>query len=317
MTSERDQSRLKRIDASFFSKYWRWELSELETRGQSVEDELAARLPHLSASSWAARFELGGVYLAGRIAKLGEKIVAPSRLEYYEPRMSIESVATFYPRFISEFVLYQDEDLAVVFKPERLPTTPARDQQRYNLQSFLETHLSMKVHLPSRLDSGVSGVLLCSLSPRMNRYLQKAYERHWIEKYYIAEVMGRPSWSKRTCEKSIDRDPLHPVLRRCVSEGGETALTKLELLSYYDLGGEVRSLLLAQPLTGRTHQIRVHCADEGFPIVGDPYYGDAMSPELRLISSAVKLFHPFKQEQRIFRLPKELMPEWLQPKNGS
>lgn len=310
-SQEREAARLKRIEASFFSSYWRWEIGASEILNQPIESELAKRLPHLSLSSWPARFDLGGIYLAGELAKPGASITAPCRLEYYEPRMSLERVATFYPRFIPEFVIYSDEDLAIIFKPEGLPTTPARDQQRYNLQTYLENHFAKRVHMPSRLDTGVSGLVICSFSSRMNRYLQKAYERHWIEKYYLAEVVGCPSWIRSECAQAIDRDPLHPVLRRCVEQGGEDARTKLELHQALDRGGHERSLLLAQPLTGRTHQIRLHCAYEGLPIVGDPYYGETHDRSLRLASYALRFFHPFKQENNLFYLPKELLPDWL------
>jgi 23S rRNA pseudouridine1911/1915/1917 synthase len=310
-SEEREVARLKRIEASFFSSYWRWEIDASEVSGQIIEFELAKRLPHLAVSSWPARFDLGGIYLAGELAKPGVSVTAPCRLEYYEPRMSLERVANFYPRFIPEFVIYSDDDLAVVFKPAGLPTTAARDQQRYNLQLYLEHHFAKRVHLPSRLDTGVSGLVICSFSRRMNRYLQKAYERHWIEKYYLAEVSGCPSWNRVECERPIDRDPLHPVLRRCVEQGGEVARTKLALHKALNREGTERALLLARPLTGRTHQIRLHCAYEGFPIVGDPYYGEISDRSLRLASYALKFFHPFKQENKLFLLPSELMPDWL------
>lgn len=302
---------LSKIAASFFSSYWRWEIAASEVIAPTVEAELARRLPHIPHSSWPARFELGGVYVAGELVQIGVQLTPPCRLEYYEPRMSIERVATFYPRFATEMVLYVDEDCAVVFKPAGLPTTPARDQQRYSLQRYLEQHFSRAVHMPSRLDTAVSGVVLSSLSPRMNRYLQKAYDRRWIEKYYLAEVSAVPSWTTRVCEQAIDRDPRHPVLRRCVPSGGESARTRFHRLGAIMHNGHERILLQAEPITGRTHQIRVHCAYEGFPILGDPYYGGQDDTALHLISYRLKFFHPFRQQHMAFSVPRELLPEWL------
>jgi|GEM_PF-6871006 len=169
MSSNDFKTRLERISASFFSSYWRWEIAAAELVEQTVEQELAKRLPHIGVSSWPARFELGGVYLGGKLVQRDATVVASCRLEYYEPRMALERVATFYPRFIEEMVLYTDEDCAVVYKPAGLPTTPARDQQRYSMQRYLEQHFGKPVHMPSRLDTAVSGVVLCSLSSRMNR----------------------------------------------------------------------------------------------------------------------------------------------------
>ncbi len=305
------EARLARIAASFFSSYWRWELQATEMLEATVEAELAKRLPHIAVSSWPARFELGGVYVAGAPATLGLQLIAPCRLEYYEPRMSVERVADFYPRFSSEMILFIDPDCAVVFKPAGLPTTPARDQQRYSMQRYLEQHLDQAVHMPSRLDTAVSGVALCSLSTRMNRYLQKAYDSRWIEKRYLAEVVGMPSWSTKSCEQAIERDPRHPVLRRCASTGGESARTRFFRVDSSERGGAVRTLLQAEPLTGRTHQIRVHCLYEGFPIVGDPYYDGIDDRELHLLSYGVKFFHPFRQEHVAVFTPANSLPEWL------
>jgi 23S rRNA-/tRNA-specific pseudouridylate synthase len=192
-----------------------------------------------------------------------------------------------------------------------LPTTPARDQQRYSMQRYLEQHFGQTVHMPSRLDTAVSGVALCSLSSRMNRYLQKAYDRRWIEKRYLAEVMGIPSWSTRTCEQPLERDPRHPVLRRCASSGGESSRTRFFRMGSLERNSRLRTLLQAEPLTGRTHQIRVHCAYEGFPIVGDPYYGGIDCCDLHLMSYAVRFFHPFRQEHIAVIAPAESLPEWL------
>jgi 23S rRNA-/tRNA-specific pseudouridylate synthase len=310
-TDDDFKARLARIEASFFSSYWRWELDSSEELEPTIEAELAKRLPHIPVSSWPARFELGGVYLGADPAVLGDKLTPPCRLEYYEPRMSVERVADFYPRFSPEMILFVDDDCAVVFKPAGLPTTPARDQQRYSMQRYLEQHLGQVVHMPSRLDTAVSGVVLCSLSSRMNRYLQKAYDRRWIEKRYLAEVIGMPSWNTKVCEQPLERDPRHPILRRTATSGGESARTRFFRGGSIELNGTTRTLLQAEPVTGRTHQIRVHCLYEGFPIIGDPYYGGLGCQDLHLLSYAVKFFHPFRQEHIAVNVPAESLPQWL------
>lgn len=304
---------LERVNASFFSKYWRWELRSDEPVGATVEDELQRRLPHISPESWRARCDLGGVYLAGRPAAYGQRLVTPCRLEYYEPRTPIETIDQFYPKFSPEMILFHDEDCGVVFKPAGLPTNPARDQQRYHLLGYLQEHFKAPVHTPSRPDTNVSGLVLFSLSERMNRYLQRAYERRWIEKYYFAEVAGCPDWDKRVCRQPIERDPLHPVLRRCAVEphAGETAVTLFTNLCTYMRDDDQRTLLQAEPLTGRTHQIRLHCRYEGFPIVGDPFYGDREADQLLLTSYALRFFHPYVQKHLQFETPRRLLPSWL------
>jgi 23S rRNA-/tRNA-specific pseudouridylate synthase len=302
----------RRVADSFFSKHWLWQIGSEELASgvvsPSVIDELARRLPHIARDSWSDRFELGGVYLAGRSAHVEARIIEPSRLEYYEPKLSLEALASWYPAFSTEWILHRDDDLAIVYKPSRLPTTAARDQRRYNLAEYLSLHFGRPIHLPSRLDTAVSGLLICSLSERMNRYLQKAYERRWVEKYYLAETSSVPPWFSRSVDWDIARDPRHPVLRRCVEVGqGEIALTEIVRLSSVSQS----ALLRAKPVTGRTHQIRLHLSTEGFPIIGDPYYAGAISEDLHLVSYAIRFYHPYARSMFSLELPKELQPKWL------
>jgi tRNA pseudouridine32 synthase/23S rRNA pseudouridine746 synthase len=303
-----------RIEQSFFSSYWRWQIEADEPYERSIVAELSRRLPHIDPASWPERFALGGVYLAGSGADPTMEISPPCRLEYYEPKVPLESVGAVYPAFRASMVLHHDDDIAVIAKPAGLPTTPARDQLRYNLQEYLTNHFGRPVHMPSRLDTGVAGVVLCSLSSRANRYFQKAFERRWIEKFYIAEVSGLPTWKSALVQRAITRDARHPVLRRCVvgAEVGEAAETRLALLGSVKCEGTCRSLLQAEPLTGRTHQIRIHCQSEGLPIVGDPFYGGLESEGLHLASYMVRFHHPYRNQMMTCELPPIHQPTWLQ-----
>ncbi len=305
---------LERIGETFPSFYWRWELEGSSGSDTPVEVELAKRLPHINPESWPARFELGGVYLSGRQATLGQQVYPPCRLEYYEPRLPLERVAERYPGISAESILYRDEDFAVVLKPAGLPSTAPRDQNRYHLQAALEKLLGQVVHLPSRLDTGVAGLLIASLSPRMNRFLQRAYDARRIEKYYLCSVAGWPMWTERLCEAPIERDPRHPVLRRCTGDVGRgvPAATRFVRLASYQVDGGRRALLQAEPVTGRTHQIRLHCKWEGISIIGDPYYSEQVEgAELQLVSYALRLFHPYRAQRMTWEIPPESLPDWL------
>ncbi len=253
------------------------------------------------------RFELGGVYLAGRAALPDSPVVAPCRLEYYEPRFELSDASSFYPQFSPDWIIDVDDDVGVVCKPAGLPTTAARDQSRYSLSRYLEEHFGSAVHMPSRLDTGVAGVLLFSRSSRMNRTLQRAYDSRRVRKVYLALLGNTVEWSNRDIQLPLGRDSRHPVLRCVDTERGESAHTRVHAL-YTDSG---RTLVQAEPLTGRTHQIRVHCAAEGAPIVGDPYYGGAQDAALHLISFALRFFHPYRREDRLYVLPIDRRPQWL------
>lgn len=297
----------KRIQDSFFSKRLCFQIEEEEDVAATCAEELARRLPYIALDSWPQRFELGGVYLAGRAATPSAQVVPPCRLEYYEPVFDIAKASEFYPQFSAEWILDLDEDLGVAYKPPGLPTTPARDQAKYNLARYLGEHFSAPVHTPSRLDTAVDGLLLFSRSSRMNRALQRAYDKHRIEKVYLALVTPAVEWKMLDVEAPIARDQRHPVLRCVDAERGESAHTRLDVL----LTDGGHSLVQAQPFTGRTHQIRLHCAASGAPIVGDPYYGGADASRVHLTSFALRFFHPYQQVYKMYVLPKAMRPEWL------
>jgi RluA family pseudouridine synthase len=286
-------------------------VDDLERAGVTCRDILVARLPHIDPTTWPERFEVGGVYLNRRPAHLESEVVAPAIVEYFEPLGDFTDVASLYPAFSPDTILYHDDDLAVVVKPAGLPTIPPRDQRRFSLVTYLQDHFKKPLHLPSRLDTGVAGLLLVSLSSRMNATLQRAYDRHAVTKVYVAQVSGEFPHDTLEVRARIGRDPRHSILRRVDPECGEDALTVVSKLKGEVLDGEMRTFLRVEPKTGRTHQIRIHLASLGYPIVGDPYYDGAHAPELRLVSAALSLFHPYVQRELSFEIPLDLTPAWL------
>lgn len=302
------------IERSFFSTYHRWELGADVPSYKTIEEALSERLPHIDPRTWPERFNLGGVYAGGKPAHLGDALKPPCRLEYYEPCVSLEDVPKAYPLFSADAIIHCDDDLAVVVKPAGLPTTAARDQQLYNLHRYLELHFRAAVHLPSRLDTGVGGLLLVSRSARMNRFLQRAFDRRAVQKVYYAEVCGTPRWDEAVCSEPIERDPLHPVLRRCgaTSPRSEAAETYFKCLGRYEMGAGPRSLIEARPKTGRTHQIRLHCQFLGVPIIGDPFYGNPDEGGIRLVSYRLSLHHPYLNRTLEVSLREGDRPAWIQ-----
>ena len=278
----------------------------------SCREFLIEKLPHVDPSSWAERFGVGGVYINRRPALPETKVVPPATVEYFEPLGDFNDVASLYPSFSPDMVLYQDGDMAVVAKPAGIPTIPPRDQRRFALVNYLRDHFGKSVHLPSRLDTGVAGLLLVSFTSRMNASLQRAYDRHAVEKVYVAQVLGDFPQETIEVRDRIGRDPRHSLLRQVVSEGGDEALTLVTKIKRETIDEQERTLLRVEPRTGRTHQIRVHLASLGYPIVGDPYYEGACAPELRLVSYALSLHHPYEGRQIAFELPLALTPGWLQ-----
>lgn len=174
-------------------------------------------------------------------------------------------------------VLYEDADLAVLNKPAGMVVHPAPG---HRLPTLVHALLARWPALPEggtadrpgivhRLDKETSGLILVALTPRARLKLSEAFAERTIHKRYLALVVGHPPEGVR--EGLIDL-PIrrHPWDRTKMAVGaGRPARTRWRLVE--PLGGS--SLLEAFPETGRTHQIRVHLASVGLPIVGDPVYG--------------------------------------------
>jgi 23S rRNA-/tRNA-specific pseudouridylate synthase len=300
-----------RIRKTFFSKPWRRRFEEKDSCPRTVREALAEMVHHIAPESWAAREKLGGIYLNGQAAALRDPITAPALVEYFEPLYSLEEADKFYPTFEASYVVHQDDDLAIVYKPAGLPTMAPRDQRLYHLHASLERHFKRTVHLPSRLDVMVSGLVLASLSERMNRTLQRAFEKRTIEKFYLLESEGMCEPARQEVKASLARDPRHPVLRRVVARGGEKAHTSFTSIGSGSFEGVPTSLVCARPHTGRTHQIRVHASSVGLTIIGDDYYDGLPSDDLHLISFGLRLWQPYLRKTLEVYLPDALCPRWI------
>ena len=309
---------LKRIHETLHSTHWRWETSSARNGREKLLAFLKRKLPHIDPSSWPERFEWGGVFINGRPAEPDAVLPAePCLVEYFEPKHSFAELATLYPPFLPEqHVLFEDRDLIVAFKPEGLPSKPSKEQKKYSLLASLERHTGRRLHMPSRLDTGTAGVIIVSKSRRAHAALQQAFEKRRIKKQYLLEVCGHVGFKNTTVDAAIDRDPRHPVLRRVVQSGGKAAVTRFRLMYHIRraIAGEPQdlSVLMAEPLTGRTHQIRVHSASLGLPLVGDPFYGGLEDETLHLLSYRIELTHPFAAEPLRISVPDALLPSWIE-----
>jgi len=211
-------------------------------------------------------------------------------------------------------VLFSDDDLAVVLKPAGMLSTPSfvrvgtADSFEVSLQEILQDSLKRAVHLPSRLDRGVSGLLIASLSERMNRYAQKAHERRWFKKFYCAQLLKNPPWEYLSIISPIGT--IQGQLQRTTDISSadsifQSAATEVRVLTF----GE-ETFALVRPLTGRTHQIRVHLADCGSAVSGDFLYGEE-SDGLRLVSYGLQFYHPYRRSELFFEIPLDALPVWL------
>jgi tRNA pseudouridine32 synthase / 23S rRNA pseudouridine746 synthase len=190
--------------------------------------------------------------------------------------------------------LYEDREIAVIHKPEGLLSVPGKDAAQPSVYALMrrkypEATGPLIVH---RLDMATSGVLLIAKTEFAYHRLQKAFQNHQIQKKYVAIISG-----KDISEKGIISLPLLPDYlnrpRQIVNhEQGKEAITEYEILERID-GSHLRIALY--PKTGRTHQLRVHCAhQEGLnaPILGDPLYGNEKAARLHLHAEEITFDHP-------------------------
>ena len=174
-------------------------------------------------------------------------------------------------------ILYEDEHILAVDKPAGMLIHPSRSQFTDTLANFVagyyqKTGRAAAFHPVTRLDRDTFGVVLLG----KNSHTHALLSQNPLEKTYEALVYGAPTQAEGVIDAPIARRPL-PSLLRQVSPEGKPSLTRYRVLSWQ----EKTAVLALTPVTGRTHQLRVHCAYMGFPIVGDPQYG---SPESQAFS---------------------------------
>ena len=170
-------------------------------------------------------------------------------------------------------VLYEDAHLLAVDKPVGMLIHPSRSQftdtlANYVLGYYQKSGQNCAFHPITRLDRDTFGVVLLA----KNAHAHALAQTGGLSKTYRALVFGGPEADQGIIDAPIARRPL-PSLLRYVAPEGKPSITKFTVLQRFENG----SLLSLEPVTGRTHQLRVHCAHMGFPILGDPQYGSRES----------------------------------------
>lgn len=304
---------LVRVNETLRTQYWSWVVRSETDGPRRLLDLLKERLPHICETSWQERFDFGGIYVNGREALSDVELPLPSKVEYYEPKFEIASAHTQFLAFKDEYVLFHDDAIAIVYKPPHLSSMPAKEQRHFSLKASLEKHFNRSVHMPSRLDVSAQGLVVVSTSSAAHAGLQRAFESRVVHKTYRCASHVRSAWNEKLVDFNIARSHEHPVLRVASTATGQLAQTRLTYS--HSATSEKTSLYVytANPITGRTHQIRVHAAASELPLCGDNFYGGTPAKYLHLVSCTLKLPHPLTGTDVEVVLPEKLSPSWVWP----
>ena len=279
---------------------------------------LSEHLPHIAPQAWPALIARGGVYLNGICSTTDRPLPSPCRIEFFEPKgEDLPEISAFTER-IKDFIVYEDDELLIVYKPQGISSMPTREQRELNLKGFLEKYLretapEASLHMPSRVDTSVEGLVVTSKAARMHAPLQRVFEKRRVQKTYLLETRAAVSWETLSADRAIARDARHPILRKAVATGGRPAHTEFKVLQRIQESesGPERVIAEARPVTGRTHQIRVHASSYEFPITGDNFYNGAPSDRLHLVSYQTEFVHPHRHVALKIVAPERLLPKWL------
>ena len=266
-----------------------------------LDARLAAIHPAISRSRWKQLIEEGHVALNGKpILKTNTALSPGDELRCVLPDPApVGLVATDIPLDI----LYEDADLIVLNKPAGLVVHPAPGHAADTLVNALLHHCAdlqgiggeLRPGIVHRLDKDTSGVLVVAKNEAAVANLVAQFSAHTVEKEYLALVWGAPKKSSGIIDLPIGRHPVHRK-KMAVTEKGRPAVTRYETLA----AGPLAALLRVRIETGRTHQIRVHLAHLGHPVVGDATYGRARHglpeglslPRQMLHARLLKIAHP-------------------------
>ncbi len=286
------------------------EFSFEKNSGQRLDKFLVEQLPEFSRSRLQDLIAEGFVNVNGNIAKkagqiieLGQKIIV---------RIPPTAPSGLVPEEIPLHIIFENDDLLVIDKPAGMVVHPAAGHSSGTLVNAVLGYDpdiegiggEERPGLVHRLDKETSGLIVLAKNDKAHRWLQDQFRLRKVEKTYLALVDGKPPTPSGRVEAPIGRDPSHRKKMAVVSaKKGREAVSEYKTVESF----REHTLLEFHPLTGRTHQVRLHCAFLGCPIVGDKVYG-RKNPRVRidrhfLHAYRLKIILPGEKDPRFFAAP--------------
>jgi len=260
--------------------------------GTRLDRTLSEALPDLSRTRLRALIEAGHVCPEG-----GAPVSDPAKKvragQIYEITVPDATPAAPEPQAMELDIVYEDSNVIVINKPAGMVVHPAAGNPDRTLVNALLAHAAISdkgglsgiggVERPGivhRLDKGTSGLMVVAKNDAAHACLSRQFAERSIERVYQAVVWGVPSPRQGEIEGNIGRSTANRKKMAVVKRGGKPALTRFKVIKPLGLAASLVECRLA---TGRTHQIRVHMAHLGHPVIGDPLYGRVGRPRMQAV----------------------------------
>lgn len=202
-------------------------------------------------------------------------------------------------------IVYQDDDLILLDKPSGLLSVPGKALEHKDCLELRVKRVYPDARIVHRLDMATSGLILMALNKHSQRALSMQFERRQTSKTYLARVFGKPATEQGTVDLPLICDWPNRPKQMVDHQRGKAALTHWRLLEYKDNA----SLMELKPVTGRSHQLRVHMLSIGHPILGDRLYAHpaalAAASRLQLHAAELGFTHPSSGQALHFHSPAE------------
>ncbi len=273
-----------------------------EHAGLRLDQFLAATVPDLSRRKARVLLDIGGVFVdrarvkvAGRTVKIGQlvEVVLGGAFDRATKKTGRAARSKDAAKLPQHSVLFEDDHICVAFKPAGLLTAPTPESDRGNLADALGRERNIRMFVVHRIDLDTSGILVFAKTEDANRELSETFRKHAIERQYLAVVDGHWPDDLTRIEEDI---------------AGKAAVSHFAVEERI---GDRVTILRVTLETGRTHQIRLHAAGAGWPVLGDKQHGrvsDLAPPRMALHARKLAFAHPISGEAMCFEseLPEDL-----------